>query len=251
MSALVLFLAVQMSIAPANPKVGDPVTIALLDSGRIESVADGGCAEVITKSPRAIVVRSFAVGPCSVRFTRADEPGVTHEVSFTIQSVLSEEDPEPSPYRPPIRVPMDPRAWWSIGLAAAVAVLAWSLVLLRGGPEKSTSGPSAPLLQPIEELVATMKHIQGKSGPAEQIAAADALRRYFHRTERALSRDRTTGEIVTWLSRRRDARATIVAAILRAGDRAKFAPGESLDPLVSADSLRTFIEMEATRGSRE
>lgn len=250
MTAMALLLAVQMSVTPANPRVGDRVSLELLDSGAIGTVLPTECAEIVEQTSHAIVVRSFAVGECGVQFTLEGNPRVAHEAAFTVVSVLTDEDPSPSPYRPPIEVPLDRRAWWSIGISAAAALLTWTLVFLRRTAAAPAVAP-VPSLPPFDELMASVASVGDRSGPEEQILVADALRRYLARTDRRLTTDRTTGEILRWLHRKRDARLETVGQILMAGDRAKFAPaGQTTSLPALHHALDGFIRLESQRRER-
>lgn len=245
MIALSLLLAVQMSVSPPAPTVGDSVTLSPAHAEvTFGEVADGQCYELVAKSATSLVVRSFVPGRCRVEFELIEAQQTRrHGLEIEVASVLTEGEEESSPLRPPQQVPIDPRAWWSIGLAGAAAILAWGLVLLR--PARAAEAAGLPLLSPWDELLEAVQRVGGSPGPAGQIAAADALRRFLSRSSPSLRRELTSRELVHLLRAAGDPRSEQVHSILRIGDRAKFAPvAPESQPELKA-LLQSFID--ATR----
>ena len=252
MSPLLFILALQVTVSPSAPAVGDPVRIALLEEGRIVAVAPGSsCAELVEQTDRLLIVRSFSTGPCTVGFMLDGSPEITHRVTWEVRSVLGEDETEPSPYRPPLPVPLDRRAWWSVGVSAFLALAAWALVFLLPSPSGASDEQAVFAGPPLEELLSALVKLEGRAGTREQIAAADAVRRYLHRTDSRLTEDRTTGEILRELGRRRDPRQAPLRELLRTGDRAKFAPSDAAgDAPVIHRALESFLAFERGSGER-
>lgn len=240
-----ILLVASLSVTPPAPTVGDPVHIVLEDLGsRLVDVTPDPCFEVIDRTERSIRVRSFRPGPCTVGLTIVGPAEGEHveTAAFEVTSVLEEGETEPSPMRPPREIETPRVAWWSIGIAATAALLAWSFLLLRR--ERSASAATTSALAPIDELRAAAGAVGHRTGREQQVLLADAVRRYLDRTDPDLRADRTTGETLRVLSGRGDRLLEPVSLILRSGDRAKFSPspvGDNPELLMAMKELLSHL----------
>ena len=236
-----LFLLASLVVSPPAPTVGEPVTISLeATDSRIVDVQPSPCFEVIRSTERLVLVRSFQPGPCRISVTTANPGEVPrmNTVDYEVRSVLEAGNPEPSPMRAPRTVPVPRPAWWSIGIASALALLAWLGVFVR--PGIPAPAPLEPAMMPLDELRQASLRARGRSGREQQIMLADAVRRFLDRTDTQLRADRTTGETLRLLASRGDRLLEPVSLILRSGDRAKFSPfpvGDNPELLIAVEEL--------------
>jgi hypothetical protein len=209
---ILVMLIVTATFQPAQPTVGDLITIDFAGPVRLEPSPD---YEIVSQNGRRVVLRTFDPRPFAVS-------GVMGNVRFRnlvvpVKSVLApKDDLEPAPLKPPRPVTASALPAAAIAVSALLAAAAWAGVIAR---HRRGRRPAAveDTLPPAERFRATV------SGLAENDWArlADATRLYLASLSPHLGVELTT----TQLLRRVDAEhAGTIAAILRQGDYAKFSP---------------------------
>jgi hypothetical protein len=213
---------------PAAPTVGDRITIdfqqaVVLDpSPRFEIVSQRGSRVVIrTFEPRPFPI-SGRVGNVAFR-----------NMMVPIRSVLKPRDNlAPAPLKPPIAEPYPRMPFVVIGIAALLAIAAWTavFVLERRAARAKVIAPAIP---PAERFRATVIALRDdRTARWRWARLADALRDYLAATTE-LSKDLTTRQLLERLggapailpARAGEiAGAPLISEILRQGDLEKFSP---------------------------
>src|SRR5262249_32482341 len=128
---IAFFLFLTATFRPPAPTVGDLITIefqkpVVLDrSERYEIVSEKG---------NRAVIRTFEPKPFTISGTVGEVP--FQGLTVPIRSVLQPRDNlAPAPLRPPIAEPYPKLPFVLIGIAALMAVGAWTAVALLGKPE--------------------------------------------------------------------------------------------------------------------
>jgi len=204
-------------IAPANATIGDPITITFPQNATVNPSPD---YEVVSQNGNRVVLRTFQAKPFKVSGRMGG--GWFRDLVVPVRSVLKPNDPmQPAPLIPPHPLPYPRAPFIAIGIAAFLAVVAWTAVALVARRRARAVEPQ-PQLPPEERFRLAV------AGARNWAMLADAVRDYLAAT-RAIGRELTTAEVL-----QRDA---AFAEILRNADLEKFSPwGAPLDDFVSAKS---------------
>ena len=239
MIPFVFVVALTATFHPAQPTVGDVVTIefprpvTLEASSEYEIVSQRGTRAVIrTFTPHAITIVGRALSPSGA------EP---FAMRMPVQSVLKPLDPmQPAPLIPPRPVAYPRMPFVIIGVVALLAVLAWAAVFAlsrRRARERIVVPPLAPVERFRRDVAAARSWAD----------LADAVRAYLAAAYPEVSLDLTTAEVLAALrrepltpaspyplpasrgegepcGRRPDEGDDVIAAILHQGDLEKFSP---------------------------
>jgi hypothetical protein len=225
---LFALLAAAVSITPATPTVGDPVTLTFPSSWHEVELESSDEYELVSAEANVVVVRSFKPGELTVEASGRDAAGnalQTPPVVVRVASVLEENDSmKPAPFAPPVDLPRNRAALWSLGTAAAAAALLWSaLFALR--PARREEVAAAPLDAVTAFRASVDKAMQMPPGDPRWIALAEALRTYLAAASPALGRELTTRELLGAVSSRHGSDvASLLGSVLRGGDLSKFSP---------------------------
>ncbi len=214
MIGLALTLAVTVTFSPAQPKVGDLVTVTFAAPVVLDASPD---YEVVARRGNAVVVRTFeprafALSGVSgnVRFRNLEVP---------VASVLREgDDLAPAPLAPPRPLEIEWLRWIAITLAVLVA-LGVLIYLWRRWRGKKPAVEPVPQLTAEERFRAAVLALRENPARARRWSAlADETRRFLAATRPRLGSELTTTELVPKL----DERERVVEEILRQGDLEKF-----------------------------
>ena len=229
---LMLVVAGPVQYEPANPTVGDLITITYEDVGAGKlSVLPSDEYELVESSGNTAVVRSFRPGTFDVvaEVLTPGEQTQRRSVELTIGTVLAEgDDLEPAPLVAPKTLPPNTKARWVLASAAVVAFAAWLalfIVARRYGVGDSES--AAPPVGVTDRFLSEIDRISGLSDEDEQWQQlADATRAFLFGSDRVLRRELTSRETIEEMAARRHSAQEIsrVELLLRGGDRAKFSP---------------------------
>ncbi|HYR28416.1 MAG TPA: hypothetical protein VEU30_08120 [Thermoanaerobaculia bacterium] len=207
---LPLVLAVTATFSPAQPTVGDRITLVFPAPVAIDKSQE---YEVVESAGRRVVVRTFLPKPIVLSGTMRKER--FRGVTVPVESVLKENDDlKPAPLAPPRELPYPRAPFIAIGIAAVAAIAAWLLVWRFA--RKAVETPDEPVI-PADERFRQAVAI-AKAQPERWAALADATRTYLAATRPRLGSDLTTTELVPRLQE--DER--VVFEILRQGDLEKF-----------------------------
>lgn len=243
---LLFFALLPLHVSPAQPTVGDLVTIRPDNpQQRISGVTKSDEYEVVSSAPSRIVIRSFAPGTHSLLFNVTEANGSTslQRLDFQIVSVLPKNaPPKPAPLLPPLAPERNPAARIALISAAAMAVLAWGALILLARRRRDVV-TRVPLVDPDVEFEQALAKIDRMSGRAAASALADAVRRHAARTEARLSADLTTTEFLRTLETgsAETEKTALIRTILLSGDMAKFAPWQFNGEVVPTSVARTLL----------
>jgi hypothetical protein len=234
---LAVLTVVSITLQPAQPKVGDLITVRFEQPVTLDAAQD---YEVVSRSGNQVVLRTFLPKPFVLS-------GVTGNVRFTnlvvpVGSVLQQNDQlTPAPLVPPREVPYPREPFIAIAVAALVAIAAWAVVWWRSRRQQEVIQP-VPLLAPDERFRrAVLSLRENPSEPLRWARLADETRAYLAATRPNLPSDLTTSELVPRLGEPE----RVVEVILRMGDVEKFAPPVMLsraDGEASQDATTSHIE---------
>lgn len=210
---LAVLALVTASFHPAEPKVGDLVTITFPAPVVLDASRD---YEVVSRNGNIVVVRTFVPQPFAlggtigkVRFRNLRVP---------IRSVLKQgDDLALAPLAPP-RPMAWPSPWW-FALAIAVLFALVILIVLWLRAKKRAPEESKPVASPEERFRAAVLALrENPSRPLRWAALADETRKFLAATHPRLGSDLTTTELVPRLVEQEH----VVAEILQQGDLEKF-----------------------------
>jgi hypothetical protein len=180
------------------------VTIDFSSPATVEPSPD---FEIVSRSPRRVVIRTFQPKPVVVH-------GSAGDVTVAVRSVLKPNEPmQPAPLEPPRADPYPPLPFYAIAAAALFALAMWLLTWMLA--RRRQAKPEV-LLPPADAFRARVLSL--RNHPKRWAALADALRAYLAATDSRLGSELTTSEI---LARTDD---PVMAAVLRQGDLEKFSP---------------------------
>jgi hypothetical protein len=226
---LFTLLAAAVSITPATPTVGDPVTLTFPSSWQEVELESSDEYELVSAEANVVVVRSFKPGELTVEASGRDAAGnalQTPPVVVRVASVLEENDSmKPAPFAPPVDLPRNRAALWSLGTAAAAAALLWG-ALFAISPAARTEEAAAVPLDAVTAFHASVDEaMQMPPGDPRWIALAEALRTYLAAAAPTLGRELTTRELLGAVSSRHGSDvASLLGSVLRGGDLSKFSP---------------------------
>ena len=213
---LAILAVVSATLQPAQPKVGDLITVQFQAPVTLDAAQD---FEVVSRSGNKVVLRTFLPKPFVLS-------GVTGNVRFTnlivpVGTVLQKNDQlTPAPLAPPREVPYPREPFIAIAIAALAAIAAWAAVWWRSRRQQEVIAP-VPLLAPDERFRrAVLSLREDPSQPQRWARLADETRAYLAATRPHLPSDLTTSELVPRLGEPE----RVVEVILHMGDVEKFAP---------------------------
>lgn len=255
--ALAIVVSGSVQYEPANPTVGDLVTITLPDpgEGKVSLIPDESY-EVVEISGARVVVRSFRPGTLRVvgEILTPGEQTQRHTVEIEVRSVLAENDDlQPAPLVLPKPLAPDRTAWWAIGIAAVAALAAWLALWQVSKRMTSTEdGEGSWRVDPAAAYLERLNRIARLPDEDERWRQlADATRWILPRVDGSLGPELTTSEVLgTMRVRGADPRTVVlVDRILHGGDWAKFSPFGAPDDtsnavLESARSLASLVRRE-------
>jgi hypothetical protein len=219
MIRLALTLAIAASLSPAQPKVGDRITITFAAPVVLDASRE---YEVVARQENVVVVRTFEPRPFALSGTIGG--GTIGAVRFRnlkvpMTSVLKQgDDLVPAPLAPPRPSEIAWLQWIAIALGVLLALAAIILLWLRLRRKKPEEQP-VPQLSAEERFRAAVLALRQDPSQKERWAAlADETRRYLAATRPQLSGDLTTTELVPKLAEQE----RVVEEILRQGDLEKF-----------------------------
>jgi len=213
---LAVLAVVSATLQPAQPKVGDLITVRFEQPVRLEAAKD---YEIVSQDGNRVVLRTFLPKPFVLS-------GVVGNVHFTnmivpVRSVLQPNDQlTPAPLVPPREVPYPRAPFIAIALAALAAIAAWAAAWWRARHQQKAIEP-LPVLTPDERFRrAVLSLRENPSEPLRWARLADETRAFLAATRPHLPSDLTTTELVPRLGET----DRVVEVILRMGDVEKFAP---------------------------
>lgn len=213
---LAILAVVSATLQPAQPKVGDLITVQFEAPVKLEPAKD---YEIVSQDGNRVVLRTFLPKPFVLS-------GVTGDVHFTnlivpVRSVLQQNDQlNPAPLVPPREVPYPRAPFVAIGIAALAAIAAWAAVWWRSRSRQEAVQPM-PMLAPDERFRRAVLFLrEDPLQPLRWARLADETRAYLAATRPHLPSDLTTTELVPRLGEPE----RVVVDILRQGDREKFSP---------------------------
>jgi len=221
-------LAVTITFRPAEPTVGDLVTVEAPPGTGQLALDPSPQFEEVSRKPNAIVIRSFEPKPLTLSGTAGQEH--FSGIVIPIHSVLKKDDAmEPAPLAPPqpIAYPWGP--FMAMGATAVAAILAWIGVFALARHIARASAP-VPGLTPFERFRSEVAAARG-----HWAALADATRHYL--ASHGYGAELTTRELLGVLPD--DIRA-IAVEVLREGDLDKFSPWGSASPDFNAAATRAL-----------
>ncbi len=214
MIRLALTLALTVAMSPAQPKVGDRITITFPAPVVLDASRD---YELVARNDNVVVVRTFEARP----FALSGTMGAIHfkNLKVPMSSVLKKgDDLAPAPLAPPRAQQIAWLQWIIAGVVTLLAILAAVLLFLRLRTKKPEA-PPVPQLTAEERFRAAVLALREDPSHAHRWAAlADETRTYLAATRPRFSSDLTTTELVPRL----DERERVVEEILRQGDLEKF-----------------------------
>jgi hypothetical protein len=209
---ILVLLLVTATFRPAQPAVGDLVTIEFRQAVTIDRSA---AYEIVSQNGNRAVLRTFTPRPFPISGTLGGKVRFRNMV-VPVRSVLKpDDDLKPAPLAPPRDIPASRLPLVMIAIAGALALLAWGLV--RKLSRKKTIAPVETPIDPetrFRNAIATLR-----ANPRQSMrwaTLADETRRYL-----AIDEDLTTAEV---LSGAPPPSAALLATILHQGDLEKFSP---------------------------
>ncbi|MGZ5443280.1 MAG: hypothetical protein ACXW5U_15600 [Thermoanaerobaculia bacterium] len=211
---LTVLAIVTASFSPAQPKVGDLVTVTFPAPVVLDASPD---YEVVARRGNVVVVRTFEPRPFALSGTLGKVRFRNLKVPVT--SVLRQgDDLAPAPLAPPRPLEIAWLRWIAITVAVLLALAALLYLWVRWRRKKPAVEP-VPQLTAEERFRAAVLALRENPGSALRWAAlADETRRFLAATRPRLGSDLTTTELVPKL----DERERVVEEILRQGDLEKF-----------------------------
>jgi hypothetical protein len=213
---ILVLLIVTATFRPAAPTVGDPITI---EFERPVILDKSESYEIVSQKQNQIVVRTFRPEPFELS-GRIDDVRF-RKLIVPVTSVLAPDDEmEPAPLDPPLKSPAMRKPYYAIGIASAVAALAWLATLLLAKRAAIATSPVAEL-PAADRFRFTIEELRREpAAPLRWAALADATRRYLAATDPRLGLELTTVETL----RRAQGEYAPLALILHQGDLEKFSP---------------------------
>ncbi|HWW62129.1 MAG TPA: hypothetical protein VN181_12235 [Thermoanaerobaculia bacterium] len=206
MIAIFVLAIATATIRPAAPTVGDLITIELETPVIVQPSPS---YEIVAQHGKRVVVRTFEPKPFLLRGPNFTVP---------VRSVLSPADAQlqPAPLQPPRAGDAPKLPLILIAIAALLAALVWTAVLLRAKAEQPVMVPFAPPDTRFREIVVALRNDPRRR--KRWAALADATRAYLAATRPHLGPELTTRELLV------RAEDPIVREILTQGDLEKFSP---------------------------
>jgi hypothetical protein len=241
-----LLLLLITTFHPAKATIGDPITI---DFAAPVTVDPSSEYEVISRAGNSVVIRTFVPHTITVTGRSADGP---LSVMIPIHSVLKPDDKlEPAPLKPPRPEPWSRLPFVAVGIAAFVAIAAWTAVVILA--KRRVPRPHIVIV-PAEAFRARVMALRGDT-PMRWANLADAVRAYLAAVRPELGAELTTSEVLARIEEpageppavQPPGRRRYVGAILCQGDLEKFslwgaAPANFNDALNNALEIPSWAE---------
>lgn len=210
---------VTASFTPAQPKVGDLITVTFAAPVALDASKD---YEIVSRAGSTVVVRTFEPRPFALSGTLGPLTGKHvrfRNLRVPMGSVLKQgDDLTPAPLAPP-RPPAIPWALWIAIAVAALLAIGAAILLWRRWRRKKPAAEPLPRLTAEERFRrAVLVLRESPSRPLRWAALADETRRFLAATRPRLGSDLTTTELVPRLAEQEQ----VVEEILRQGDLEKF-----------------------------
>lgn len=207
-------LALTVSMSPAQPKVGDRITVTFPAPVVLDASRD---YEVVARRGNVVVVRTFEPRLFALSGTMGAIRFRNLKVPMT--SVLKKDDDlAPAPLAPPRPAEIAWLQWIAIAIGALLAILALVLLWTRLRRKKPEAPPVSQLTAEERFRAAVLALREDPSRKHRWAALADETRKFLAATRPQFSSDLTTTELVPRL----DERERVVEDILRQGDLEKF-----------------------------
>ena len=201
-----ILLLVTATFRPPAPTVGDLITINFQHAVTLDRSPR---YEIVSQRGSRVVIRTFEPRPFTISGRVGDV--LFRNMVVPVHSVLKPRDNlAPAPLKPPLEEAYPRLPFVMIGIAALLAIAAWTAAVLLERRAAAARAPQ-PAIPPAERFRAEVMASRTWS------QLADALREYLAATTN-LTQDLTTTEILA-----RTASPTI-SEILRQGDLEKFSP---------------------------
>ena len=196
-----ILLLVTATFRPPAPTVGDLITIDFRRPARLDASPQ---YEIVSQRGRRVVIRTFEPRPFTISGRAGDV--LFRNMVVPVHSVLKPRDNmSPAPLKPPRSeaYPWMPFVW--IGVAALLAIGAWSVALLLARRDAAARAPK-PALPPEERFRVAV------AAAKSWAQLADAVREYIGATTK------TTTEVLAQTS------SSLLDEVLHQGDLEKFSP---------------------------
>ena len=230
-----LLLLVTAFFHPAQPTVGDPIVIDFRQPVVLDASPE---FDILSVRGSHVVIRTFEPRP----FVISGRVGnvVFRNMVVPVRSVLKpRDDLKPAPLKPPRKEAYPRLPFMLIGIAALLAVGAWTAVIIlerRAAAAKVVEPPMPADVRFRTKVIALRDDVRGQPRWAQ---LADATREYLAAVDPNLGIELTTREVLerlgvaqTLLSVPAQSGVPVphqtVAAILRQGDLEKFSPWGAL-----------------------
>jgi hypothetical protein len=201
-----ILLLVTATFRPPAPTVGDLITIDFQQAVTLDRSSQ---YEIVSQRGSRVVIRTFAPRPFTISGRVGDV--LFQNMVVPVHSVLKPRDNlAPAPLKPPLAEAYPRLPFVIMGIAAFLAVVAWTAVVLLERRAAAARAPQ-PAIPPAERFRAAVIASRTWS------QLADALREYLAATTE-LGKDLTTSEVLVRTS------SLTIAEILRQGDLEKFSP---------------------------
>jgi hypothetical protein len=216
MTLVFFFALVTATFRPAQPTVGDLVTIQFQRPVVLDRSNE---YEVVAQSGSQVIVRTFQPRPFMLSGTMGEVR--FRNLQVPVRSVLKEGDNlAPAPLRPPREMAYERRPFVLIALAAAAAIAVWFAVIRFA---RRMFQPIAAHVDPVQRFRSAVIALRGDSrAPRRWAALADATRAYLAATDPSLGAELTTTQLLAAV--RDSADAATIATVLQQGDLEKFSP---------------------------
>jgi hypothetical protein len=229
-----LLLLVTAFFHPAQPTVGDPIVIDFQASGE-RRAASGNVVldpspefDILSVRGSHVVIRTFEPRP----FVISGRVGnvVFRNMVVPVRSVLKpRDDLKPAPLKPPRKEAYPRLPFMLIGIAALLALGAWTVVIIlerRAAAAKVVEPPVPADVRFRTKVIALRDDVRGER---RWTRLADATREYLAAVDPNLGMELTTRELLEKLGVAQTLLSVpAVAAILRQGDLEKFSPWGAL-----------------------
>ena len=212
-----LLLLITATFHPQAPTVGDLITV---DFQKPVVLDPSPAYDIVSQRGTRVVIRTFEPKP--VALSGVSGGARFRNLMIPVQSVLKPKDSmDPAPLRPPVGEPYPRMPFVLMGVAAAMAALAWATVIVLARRSERIV-EELPYVDPAERFRAAIASLRARPQHAHRWAAlADATRTYLSSLSPHFGAELTTSQL---LPRVDSDHVALVAQILRQGDLEKFSP---------------------------
>lgn len=211
---LAVLAALTVSLSPAQPKVGDRITVTFPSPVVLDASRE---YEVVERKGNTVVVRTFEPRVFALSGTTGNVRFRNLKVPMT--SVLKQgDDLAPAPLAPPRPSEIPWLRWIAIALGVLLALALLVFLWIRMRRRKPAAAPVPQLTAEERFRAAVLALREDPSRRLRWAALADETRRFLAATRPQLGSELTTTELVPKLEERQ----RVVEEILRQGDLEKF-----------------------------